>query len=83
MPIRRKPDPYPGRLNNEIGSGSTTPRAPERAKNGSGLDFIMKHNVNSMAVNISKPNEVWYVDSGASNHMKSYEEWFSYLEKPE
>ena len=28
-------------------------------------------------------NEVWYVDSGASNHMTSHEEWFLYVEKPE
>ena len=31
----------------------------------------------------SKRNEVWYVDFGASNHMTSHKEWFSYLEKPE
>ena len=36
-----------------------------------------------MVVNTSKSNELWYVDSGASNHMTSHEEWFSYLEKPE
>ena len=30
-----------------------------------------------------KSDEVWYVSSGASNHMTSHEEWFSYLEKPE
>ena len=41
----------------------------------------MKHKANSMVVNTSKSSEVWYVDSGASNHMKSHEEWFSYLEK--
>ena len=29
-----------------------------------------------------KSNEVWYVDSGVSNHMKSHKEWFLYLEKP-
>ena len=27
-------------------------------------------------------NEVWYVDSGASNHMTCHKEWFSYLQKP-
>ena len=26
---------------------------------------------------------MWYVDSGASNHMKNHEEWISRLEKPE
>ena len=36
-----------------------------------------------MAVNTSKSSEVWYVDSGTSNHMMSHEEWFSYLEKLE
>ena len=30
-----------------------------------------------------KSDEVWFVDSGASNHMMSHEEWFSYLEKPD
>ena len=43
----------------------------------------MKHKTNSMAVNNSKPNKVWYVDSGASNHMTNHKEWFSYLEKLE
>ena len=36
-----------------------------------------------MKASMSKPNEVWYVDSGVSNHMTSHKEWFSYLEKPE
>ena len=43
----------------------------------------MKHKANSMKASTSKLNEVWYVDSGASNHMTSHEEWFSYLEKLE
>ena len=43
----------------------------------------MKHKANSMATNILKPNEVWYVDSEASNHMTNHDEWFSCLEKPE
>ena len=30
----------------------------------------------------TKLDEVWYVDSGASNHMTCHKEWFSYLEKP-
>ena len=41
----------------------------------------MRHKANSMVVNTSKPNEVWYVDFGVSNHMMNHEEWFSYLEK--
>ena len=43
----------------------------------------MKHKANSMKVNSSKLNEVYYVDSRASNHVMNHEEWFSYLEKPE
>ena len=43
----------------------------------------MKHKANSMVRNTSKPNEVWYVDSGVSNHMINHEEWFSYPKKPE
>ena len=45
--------------------------------------FVMKHKANPIAVNTSKSNEVWYVDSGASNHMTSHEKWFLYLEKRE
>ena len=29
-----------------------------------------------------KSDEVWYVDSGVSNHMTSHKEWFLYREKP-
>ena len=43
----------------------------------------MKHGENSMKKTTPKSDEVWYVDSGALNHMTSHEEWFSYLEKPE
>ena len=31
----------------------------------------------------TKSDEVWYVDSRASNHVTSHEESFSYLERPE
>ena len=31
----------------------------------------------------SGSEEVWHVDSEASNHVMSHEEWFSYLEEPE
>jgi hypothetical protein len=27
-------------------------------------------------------DEVWYLDSGASNHLTCHKEWFLYLEKP-
>ena len=32
----------------------------------------MKHKASSMKKSTLKPNEVWYVDSGASNHMTSH-----------
>jgi hypothetical protein len=37
--------------------------------------FVMQHMVNSMIEGVSD-NNVWYVDSGASNHMTSRGEWF-------
>ena len=48
-----------------------------------GLAFIMKHKANRMEMSTSKPNKVWYVDSGTSNHMLNHNEWFSTLEKSE
>ena len=42
----------------------------------------MRHEANSMKKTSPKSDEVWYVDSGTSNHMMSHKEWFSYLEKP-
>ena len=50
---------------------------------GMGLAFVMKYKANSMKVSTSNPNEVWYVDSGVSNHMTNHEEWCSHLEKLE
>ena len=44
----------------------------EGTENGSGQVFVMKHKANLMAVNTSKPNEVWYVDFKVSNHMTSH-----------
>ena len=55
-------------------------KGSERARNGSGPTFVMKHKVNSMKESTSKPNEVWYVDSGSLNQMTSHKQWFSYLE---
>ena len=43
----------------------------------------MRHKVNAMKKTTPTSDEVWYVESGASNHMTSHKEWFSYLEKPE
>jgi hypothetical protein len=36
---------------------------------------MMQHMANSMIGGVSD-NNVWYVDSGASNHMTSHGEWF-------
>ena len=43
---------------------------------------MTRHEANSMKKTTPKLDEVWYVDSGVSNHMTSHKEWFSYLEKP-
>ena len=49
--------------------------------------FVMRHRVNSMQAsnltNTSNSEDVWFVDSGASNHMTSHEDWFRDLRKPE
>ena len=42
----------------------------------------MRHEANLMKKITLKSDELWYIDSGASNHMRSHEEWFSYMEKP-
>ena len=43
---------------------------------------MTRHEANLMKKTTPKSDEVWYIDSGASNHMMSHKEWFSYLEKP-
>ena len=43
----------------------------------------MKRKENQMGVPTTKLEEVWYIDSEASNHMMNHVEWFSSLEKPE
>ena len=41
----------------------------------------MQHMLNNVSRNVSKCSEnVWYVDSGASNHMTSHGEWFKDLQ---
>jgi hypothetical protein len=48
--------------------------------------FVVQHMLNTMAANVStNADNVWYVDSGASNHMTYHGEWFrdvKNLEKP-
>ena len=43
---------------------------------------MTRHEANSMKKTTPKSEEVWYIDSGTSDHMTSHKEWFSYLEKP-
>ena len=47
----------------------------------------MKHEAHSMSAlvstNASTPNNIWFVDSGALNHMTSHANWFRELWKPE
>ena len=43
---------------------------------------MTRHEANSMKQTTPISDEVWYIDSGPSNHMTSHKEWFSYLEKP-
>ena len=49
--------------------------------------FFYKREAHSMSALVSTSastlNSVWFVDSGASNHMTSHEEWFQELRKPE
>ena len=40
--------------------------------------FVLRHCANSMEASTSRQEEVWYVNSGASNHMK-IREWFTKL----
>jgi len=42
---------------------------------GDEILFVMQHMANSMIGGVSN-NNVWYVDSGASNHMTSHGKWF-------
>ena len=45
--------------------------------------MVIKHKANRMGASDSKLEEVWYMDSGASNHMTNHKEWFSFHKKPE
>ena len=41
--------------------------------------FVIQHWANSMITSTSEPDDVWFVDSCASNHMTSHQEWFMNL----
>jgi hypothetical protein len=43
---------------------------------------VTRYEANLVKQNAPSLEEVWYLDSGASNHMTRRKEWFSYLEKP-
>ena len=46
--------------------------------------FVMQHVLNSIFDDVSKcGTNVWYVDSGALNHMTSHGEWFQDMHDPE
>ena len=49
--------------------------------------FMMRHKAHLMlaqaSTSASASNNVWFVDSGASNHMTSHEDWFRELHAPE
>ena len=71
------------------GSGQTDKGTRQRShyvegsgKVEKGSTFVTRHEANSMKTTTPKSDKVWYVYSGASNHMTSHKEWFSYLEKP-
>ena len=41
----------------------------------------MQHMMNAMTADVHANEDVWYVDSGASNHMTSHGEWFRDMKK--
>ena len=43
----------------------------------------MQHMLNTMNADVSTKDDVWYVDSGACNHMTSRGEWFRDPKNPE
>ena len=43
----------------------------------------MQHVVNAVSKKGAKGGCVWYVDSGASNHMTSHGEWFKDIQNPQ
>ena len=44
---------------------------------------MMNHETNSMTFITKKAEEVWFIDSGASNYMKSHGEWIREPREPE
>ena len=48
-----------------------------------GSMFIMWHQANNMTTSTSHPDDVGFMDSWASNHITSHQEWFMNSRKPE
>ena len=72
-------------------SASTSRQLTNYANNSDKEDygglFVMRHRANSMtaskSAHTSNSKDVWFVDSGASHHMTSHEEWFRDLRTPD
>lgn len=58
---------------------STSSDARERR---SARMFVMQYVMNTMTPENHAKDDVWYVDSSASNHMTSQGEWFRDMRKP-
>ncbi|WP_139158356.1 DDE-type integrase/transposase/recombinase, partial [Enterobacter cloacae complex sp. GF14B] len=65
----------------EQGNYASTSRDADDSKNE--RMFVMQHVMNTMTAENSTQDDVWYVDSGASNHMTSRGEWFRDMRKPD
>ena len=44
--------------------------------------FVMNHKENTMLTSTLKLEDVWFVDSRASNQMTSHEKWFQNMREP-
>ena len=65
----------------EQGSYASTSR--DASEGRSECMFVMQHVMSTMTAENPTKDNVWYVDSGASNHMTSCGEWFRDMRKPE
>jgi hypothetical protein len=70
-----------GRTASESGSGPTDRRNRQQShyaegsgEAGGSLAFVTRHEANSVKRSAPRSDEVWYLDSGASNHMMRHKE---------
>ena len=69
----------------------TTPQLMNYSSNSDydnrGRMFVMRHEPHSMSTkaptSTSSSDSIWFVNSGASNHMTSHEDWFGELRMPD